>query len=117
MGCPRMVPVPDVGWIRPRSIRIAVVFPAPLRPMKPVTDPVGTWRSRSATTIRVPYFFVSRDVSMAGSDRAVVFTESSVRCDAPLDLNVTWRLAGERAEASPISRKPPGNIEPVARVG
>ena len=34
-GRPKMVTVPDVGTVSPRSIFMVVVLPAPLRPRRP----------------------------------------------------------------------------------
>ncbi|RDL09347.1 hypothetical protein DER30_2756 [Streptomyces sp. HB202] len=49
IGRPSTSAVPDVGSMRPISIRIVVVFPEPLGPRKPKTLPAGTVRSRPST--------------------------------------------------------------------
>src|SRR3954470_10031576 len=45
---------PEVGWARPRSMRIRVVLPAPLAPRKPKALPRGTSRSTLSSATRVP---------------------------------------------------------------
>jgi hypothetical protein len=42
MSNPATVAEPDVGINSPMSMRIAVVFPAPLAPRKPKTSPGST---------------------------------------------------------------------------
>ena len=42
MSSPSTVPVPPVGVINPRSMRIVVVFPEPFGPTNPHTEPSGT---------------------------------------------------------------------------
>ena len=40
-GSPSSEISPDVGWVRPSSVRIIVVFPAPFGPRKPNATPAG----------------------------------------------------------------------------
>lgn len=42
MSNPATVPEPDVGRLRPHSMRMAVVLPAPSGPMRPNMEPSGT---------------------------------------------------------------------------
>src|SRR5664279_4104501 len=55
---------PEVGRIRSRRVRIAVVLPAPLGPRKPNTSPCSTVRSTSMIPRCEPYDFVSLSVWM-----------------------------------------------------
>ncbi len=48
----------DVGLRNPRSTRIVVVFPAPLGPRNPYSDPSGTDRFTPSTPRRAPYVLV-----------------------------------------------------------
>ena len=48
-------------------IRIVVVFPAPLGPMKPYSPPRGTSRSRSATATVRPNAFLTPVIRTAAS--------------------------------------------------
>ncbi|CAM5307731.1 hypothetical protein SVIOM342S_03211 [Streptomyces violaceorubidus] len=49
MGRPRTRTLPEVGSIRPISMRMVVVLPEPFGPRKPKTLPAGTVRSRPST--------------------------------------------------------------------
>src|SRR4051794_27753731 len=53
--------------MRPSSMRIVVVLPAPLGPTSPHTTPVGMAKSMLSTAIVVPKAFVSPLVSTANS--------------------------------------------------
>lgn len=53
-GRPHTVATPEVALASPRTIRIVVVFPAPLGPRNPVTRPAGTSKLRSSTARRDP---------------------------------------------------------------
>ena len=46
--------VPEVGRIRPQSMRRVVVLPAPLAPRKPKTSPRGTLKLTPSTARRGP---------------------------------------------------------------
>src|SRR5215469_17799292 len=63
-----MEPPPDVGRIRPRSILIVVVLPAPFGPTKPQTAPLGMAKLTPSTTVRSPKRFVSPVVDTASDD-------------------------------------------------
>src|ERR1700761_4834176 len=60
-----MEPAPALGRIRPRSILIVVVLPAPFGPTNPHTEPRGMARPTPSTTVRSPNFLVSPSVSTA----------------------------------------------------
>ena len=51
-----------------RIMRMVVVFPAPLGPSKPYTDPRGTWSDRSRTATCSSYRFTTLRMSIAKSD-------------------------------------------------
>src|SRR3954454_19816076 len=53
-----MVAWPDDGGVRPTIIRIAVDFPAPLGPRKPVTVPGSTVNETWSTAVKAPYRLV-----------------------------------------------------------
>src|SRR6266568_8471554 len=68
-----MVTRPAVGRMRPTSIRIVVVFPAPFGPRKPKTSP---WRSANealATMVRSPMTFVRFVATSAGDTASIGF--------------------------------------------
>ena len=58
--------VPAVGRCSPSSTRIAVDLPAPLGPSRPTTDPAGTWKERSSSTVRLPKRLTSPSNSIGG---------------------------------------------------
>jgi hypothetical protein len=72
MEYPRTVPVPDVGAIKPKSIRIVVVLPAPFGPTKPQIVPRGTENDADFTAARLSYCFVRPWTSIAIVDVIVV---------------------------------------------
>src|SRR4029450_5579679 len=53
-----MVAVPEVGLVRPSSIRNVVDLPAPLTPTKPVIEPGSRLKLRSSTAVTAPYRLV-----------------------------------------------------------
>ena len=53
-GSPSNVAVPEVGAVRPSSIRSVVDLPAPLAPTKPVIDPGSRAKLRSSTAVTAP---------------------------------------------------------------
>ena len=53
-----MVPVPDVGGIRPESILNVVDLPAPLGPRNPRISPGHTSKLKSRTALRGPKFLL-----------------------------------------------------------
>jgi hypothetical protein len=61
----------------PSSIRIVVVFPAPLGPTKPQTEAFGIARFKLSTTLRSPNLFVRPVVMTANSDASVAVTGPS----------------------------------------
>jgi hypothetical protein len=54
--------------MRPRSILMVVVLPAPFGPTNPQTEPLGMARSRPSTTVRSPKRFVSLSVDTASTE-------------------------------------------------
>src|SRR5271170_2154000 len=57
--------VPALALVRPSSVRIIVVLPAPLGPRKPKALPLGTCRSTPSSAVRAPKRLVSPAVSIA----------------------------------------------------
>ena len=53
-SCPRIRAEPSVGTVSPKSIRIAVVLPAPFGPRKPNISPSPISRFRSSTATKSP---------------------------------------------------------------
>src|SRR3954452_709975 len=53
-----MVTWPDVGLMRPTSIRIVVVFPAPFGPRKPKISPRCSSKETLSTIVLSPMIFV-----------------------------------------------------------
>jgi hypothetical protein len=70
MGWPNTVPLPPLGEIRPRSIRIVVVLPEPFGPTKPQTVPIGTSKFAWETATRSPYRLLRSLTEIANSDVA-----------------------------------------------
>ena len=54
MGMPSSSIEPEVGGIRPVSMRMVVVLPAPLGPRKPKKEPRGTLRFSPSTAALFP---------------------------------------------------------------
>ena len=54
MSCPATMAVPLVGTERPISMRMVVVFPAPLGPRNPKTSPLLTSMFSSLTATKSP---------------------------------------------------------------
>src|SRR5579862_312692 len=63
-GRPSTRMLPAVAGVRPSSIRISVVLPAPFGPRKPKATPRGTTRSAPSTASRSPNLLVRPVVSM-----------------------------------------------------
>jgi hypothetical protein len=63
-----MEPLPAVGRMRPSSILIVVVLPAPFGPTNPQTEPAGMARSTPSTAVRSPKRFVSPAVDTASDE-------------------------------------------------
>ena len=82
--------MPDVGLLNPQSIRIAVVFPAPLAPRKPNISPRFTWKEIWSTAVKSPKHFVNCSTSMTGATSC--FTSSrSKEGGQRIDAN-WWRI-------------------------
>src|SRR5437867_1283113 len=58
---------PDVGFISPHSIRMAVDLPAPLLPRRPKTSPSSTASVRRSTALKAPNAFERSIVSTGRS--------------------------------------------------
>src|SRR5687768_770331 len=85
--------------MRPRSIRSVVVFPAPLGPRKPVTEPGSTVKLRSLTARTVPKLLLTPRTSTRIGSAVAVF---------PMEMTAAPRLA---PDAHPIARRlPDGNV-------
>src|SRR5579862_4350613 len=65
-GIPSSSMEPEVGGIRPVSMRIVVDFPAPLGPRKPKKQPRGTTRSTPSTAALSPYSLRRSRTAIAG---------------------------------------------------
>jgi hypothetical protein len=54
MSKPATVPLPEVGFRSPQSMRMTVVFPAPLEPRKPKISPGATSKDTRSTATNSP---------------------------------------------------------------
>src|ERR1043165_68082 len=66
MSWPQIVTLPRVGLMRPTSMRIVVVFPAPLGPRKPKTSPAASSKETLSTIVRLPMTFVRSRATSVG---------------------------------------------------
>ncbi len=66
-GRPSTVAEPDVGIVRPSSVRRVVVLPAPLGPRKPSTRPGSALKLRPSTASVAPKRLVSESTSSIAS--------------------------------------------------
>jgi hypothetical protein len=57
ISSPAIIAVPEVGDRVPHSIRIVVVLPAPLGPIKPNILPDFTLNVKESTALKDPYVF------------------------------------------------------------
>src|ERR1039457_1532344 len=60
-------------------MRMVVVFPLPLGPIKPKTLPSGTVRERSSTAVTSPKVLVTSEISTAGIGVRGVLLQSGIR--------------------------------------
>ena len=74
---PATVPFPEVGLLRPHSILIAVVFPAPLAPKKPKISPLKTLKEMWFTAVKFPKVLVRFSVSITISFISSVFKQAA----------------------------------------
>src|ERR1700689_1112185 len=58
--------LPAFARVRPSSVRMILVLPAPLGPRKPNAQPLGTCMSMPSSAMRSPKRLVKPLVSMAG---------------------------------------------------
>src|SRR5690606_23078040 len=117
---------PEVGSVRPRSMRMVVVLPAPLGPSNPKTSPAAMDRLIPFTAARSPYFFVSFLASISGVLEATTSppaepAEDHAQCrqgdhddrhtheaperrglDGGADLDLVLRLRDTRPEGDPV---------------
>ena len=79
MSYPATIPLPEVALLKPLSIRIAVVFPAPFAPRNPKISPFLTSNEILSTAVNAPNLFVrfSTDITMSVfklcSDECILF--------------------------------------------
>src|SRR5215218_2406298 len=77
-----MLTVPAVGRIRPTSMRIVVVLPAPFGPRKPNTSPACTSNEALSTMVRGPMTFVRFTALSAMSGIEVAAARLELTCVA-----------------------------------
>src|SRR5581483_8902846 len=68
-----MVTLPAVGRIRPTSMRMVVVFPAPFGPRNPKTSPGRRENETESTMVRRPMIFVRFVATSAGCMRRILY--------------------------------------------
>src|SRR5712692_7378306 len=121
---PQIVTLPVVGLIRPTSMRMVVVFPAPFGPRNPKTSPGLRVNETPSTMVRLPITFVRLVATRTGCMRrflywyvplgaaliaAAVFAHgfySYARGDTGMSVSVNLRPV---VEAGP----PPGTVIPL----
>ena len=64
---PDTIAFPEVGLLKPVSIRMAVVLPAPFAPRKPNISPFFTSNEIASTAVKLPNFFTNCSTRMIGS--------------------------------------------------
>src|SRR5256885_8135011 len=70
---PQIVTLPAVGLIRPTSMRMVVVLPAPLGPRKPKTSPGLSEKETASTIVRLPMTFVRLLATRTGGMRRFLY--------------------------------------------
>src|SRR5260370_249782 len=70
---PQIVTLPAVGLMRPTSIRMVVVFPAPFGPRKPKTSPGLSENETPSTMVRLPMTFVKLLATRTGGMRRLLY--------------------------------------------
>src|SRR5271166_3082378 len=85
-----MMDEPRVGSRRPRIMRMVVVLPAPLRPMKAKTLPRGTLKETRSTAHWWPKYRVSRWAWITESRRLVDGLDSGRSVRVMLYLPRVW---------------------------
>src|SRR2546430_12812228 len=70
---PQIVTLPAVGLIRPTSMRMVVVLPAPLGPRKPKTSPGLSAKKTASTIVRLPMTFVRLLATRTGGMRRFLY--------------------------------------------
>ena len=66
---PSMRTVPESGAVRPASVRISVLLPAPLAPSRPNTSPALASSETSSSATSDPYRRVSRSTAITRPPR------------------------------------------------
>ena len=74
---PSTVADPDVGEMRPASMRIVVVLPDPFGPTKPTTSPAGTSKLSPSTATTSPKRFDNESA-------AIAIVRGAVGCAGPV---------------------------------
>ena len=109
MSNPATVPEPDVGRLRPHSIRMAVVLPAPLAPRNPKISPRRTSKLMLSTAVKLPKRFTRFLTDIAMSSFI-----SSKFYEQVLDVS-TGRRNPHVCQSLPLQiRSDAGGIEPIA---
>src|SRR5713101_9775097 len=70
---PQIVTLPVVGLIRPTSMRMVVVFPAPFGPRNPKTSPGLRVNETPSTMVRLPITFVRLVATRTGGMRRLLY--------------------------------------------
>src|SRR2546430_176508 len=70
---PQIVTLPAVGLIKPTSMRMVVVLPAPLGPRKPKTSPGLSEKETPSTIVRLPMTFVKLLATRTGGMRRLLY--------------------------------------------
>src|SRR5712692_1084245 len=70
---PQIVTLPVVGLIRPTSMRMVVVFPAPFGPRNPKTSPGLSVNETPSTMVRLPMTFVRLVATRTGCMRRLLY--------------------------------------------
>src|SRR2546430_1830320 len=70
---PQIVTLPAVGLIKPTSMRMVVVLPAPLGPRKPKTSPGLSEKETPSTIVRLPMTFVRLLATRTGGMRRLLY--------------------------------------------
>src|SRR6266550_4597620 len=70
---PQISMLPCVGLMRPTSMRIVVVLPAPLGPRKPKTSPAWMAKEMLSTIVRLPMTLIRLRATRTGSMRRFLY--------------------------------------------
>ena len=101
MSNPATVPPPSVGRLRPHSIRIAVVLPAPFAPRNPKISPRPTSKLMWSTAVKLPNRLVSPFVSITLSFigtvqfHVTIFDTRFDRLDPQIAVSFRGQVSGQ----------------------